>query len=54
MFVSREELRDTILHEELHHRWWNRNIVNHHPVGSEKEELLYKTLRGYKKMRGWK
>lgn len=54
MFVSREELRDTILHEELHHRWWNRNIVNHHPVGSEKEELFYKTLRGYKKMRGWK
>lgn len=21
-FVSRNELRDTIIHEELHHRWW--------------------------------
>nr|WP_308295033.1 RHS repeat-associated core domain-containing protein [Streptomyces sp. NK08204] len=31
-FVSRHELRDTIVHEELHHRWWSRGIFeDHHP-----------------------
>lgn len=54
MFVSRAELRDTILHEELHHRWWRRGIIDHHPIGSDKEALFYKTLQAYKKMRGWK
>ena len=39
MFVSRNELRDTIIHEELHHRWWRRGIIDHHPVGTEKEKL---------------
>jgi len=53
MFVSRNELRDTIIHEELHHRWWKRGIYDHHPIGTNKEELFYGTIRRYKEMRGW-
>ena len=53
MFSSRNDLRDTIIHEELHHRWWKRGIVDHHPMGSEKEALFYETIRRYKEMRGW-
>ena len=53
MFSSRAELRDTIIHEELHHRWWKRGIIDHHPMNSAKEELFYKTIAEYKKMRGW-
>lgn len=53
MFVSRNELRDTIIHEELHHRWWKRGIINHHPIGTDKERLFYETIKRYKEMRGW-
>lgn len=53
MFISRNDLRDTIIHEELHHRWWKRGIVAHHPAGTEKERIFYETIKRYKKMRGW-
>lgn len=54
MFVSRKALRDTIIHEELHHRWWKRKIYNHHPPGgTKKEEIFYKIIKRYKEMRGW-
>ncbi len=53
MFVSRNELRDTIIHEELHHRWWKRGIIDHHPMGTDKEKAFYEIIRRYKKMRGW-
>ena len=53
MFISRNELRDTIIHEELHHRWWKRGIVNHHPIGTKKEQVFYEIIKRYKKMRGW-
>ena len=53
MFVSRNELRDTIIHEELHHRWWKKGVHDHHPVGTDKEKLFYETIRRYKEMRGW-
>ena len=53
MFVSRDELRDTIIHEELHHRWWKQGIYGHHPVGTDKEAVFYEIIRRYKEMRGW-
>ena len=54
MFSSREDLRDTIIHEELHHRWWKKGIFNHHPRNSYKEKKFYKTIAKYMRMRGWK
>jgi RHS repeat-associated protein len=54
MFSSRADLRDTIVHEELHHRWWKRGIGDHHPRFSEKERRFYKVIERYKRMRGWK
>ena len=54
MFSSRNELRDTIIHEELHHRWWKRGLRNHHPPSSTREWKFYETIDRYKKMRGWK
>ena len=53
MFLSRADLRDTIIHEELHHRWWKRGIIDHHPMDSTKEAIFYKTISAYKQMRGW-
>ena len=53
MFASRNDLRDTIVHEELHHRWWKRGIYDHHPMGTDKERLFYETIKRYKEMRGW-
>ncbi len=53
MFSSRVDLRDTIIHEELHHRWWQRGIIDHHPMNSTKEAIFYKTINAYKQMRGW-
>ncbi|NHZ93855.1 hypothetical protein F2P45_33380 [Massilia sp. CCM 8733] len=52
-FSSRDSLRDVIVHEELHHRWWERGIYDHHPVGSVKETRFYDTIDRYKRMRGW-
>ena len=54
MFSSRNDLRNTIVHEELHHRWWKRGLKDHHPLGSAKEKRFYKTVDRYMKMRGWK
>jgi hypothetical protein len=52
-FSSRAELRNTIVHEELHHRWWARGIYDHHPVGSALETKFYNTIERYERMRGW-
>uniref|UniRef100_UPI0005EB46E5 RHS repeat-associated core domain-containing protein n=1 Tax=Escherichia coli TaxID=562 RepID=UPI0005EB46E5 len=52
-FSSRAELRDVIIHEELHHRWWKRGLNDHHPKGTEMEQKFYETIRRYKRMRGW-
>lgn len=52
-FFSREVLRDVIVHEELHHRWWARGINNHHPRGSANEAKFYGTIERYKRLRGW-
>lgn len=52
-FSSRESLRNVIVHEELHHRWWARGILDHHPAGSVKEFRFYETIRRYERMRGW-
>ena len=51
MFSSRVDLRDTIIHEELHHRWWERGMYDHHPIGND--EQFYKVIERYKRMRGW-
>jgi len=53
MFSSRAALRDTIVHEELHHRWWSRGVYNHHPAGSALETKFYNTIERYNRMRGW-
>jgi hypothetical protein len=53
MFSSRADLRDTVIHEELHHRWWDRGIYEHHPEFSAKEAQFYDTVERYKRMRGW-
>jgi RHS repeat-associated protein len=50
-FSSRAELRDVIVHEELHHRWWSRGLLDHHPAGSESEKLFYETINRYKRFR---
>ena len=54
-FVNRAELRNTLVHEELHHRWWARGIYeSHHPRdGSGLSERFYDTVRRYQNMRGW-
>ncbi len=53
-FSSRQLLRDVIVHEELHHRWWKRGIQDHHPMGSVKETQFYRTIDRYMRLRGWK
>ncbi|HEX9063313.1 MAG TPA: hypothetical protein VF941_24335, partial [Clostridia bacterium] len=53
MFKSRNSLRDTIVHEEQHHRWWERGIYNHHPKGSELEAKFYEIIDRYFRLRGW-
>jgi len=53
VFNSRSALRNTIVHEELHHRWWSRGVYGHHPAGSAMETKFYKTIERYERMRGW-
>jgi hypothetical protein len=53
-FSSRNTLRDVIIHEELHHRWWQRGIFDHHPAGSLNEIRFYKIIDRYMRMRGWR
>ncbi|MEW1659732.1 hypothetical protein [Streptomyces sp. NPDC093707] len=53
-FESRGQLRDSLVHEELHHRWWNRGLMNHHPgYGEGTSDRFYATITRYFKMRGW-
>ncbi|MEV8554723.1 RHS repeat-associated core domain-containing protein [Streptomyces glaucescens] len=55
-FVSRAELRDSLVHEELHHRWFSRGIPagTHHPRdGSGLSSRFYGTVARYKSIRGW-
>jgi hypothetical protein len=52
-FSSRNTLRNTIVHEELHHRWWKKGIYDHHPAGSALEKKFYDTIDRYFRMRGW-
>jgi len=48
-FRTKSELIDTIIHEELHHRWWARGIIRHHPPGSEKEAAFYEEIESIKR-----
>jgi len=61
---SRDALRDTIVHEELHNRWrYDDGITdNHHFPGGDVDYSLdlkyrdmrfYATVERYKSMRGW-
>ncbi|MEU3202283.1 hypothetical protein ABZ702_00040 [Streptomyces cyaneofuscatus] len=54
-FASRSELRTSLIHEELHHRWWSRGeFQSHHPRdGSGTSEKFYSTVDRYLRMRGW-
>jgi hypothetical protein len=53
-FSTRADLRDSILHEELHHRWWERGIQSPHHSGDYVEnEQFYNVIERYKRMRGW-
>jgi hypothetical protein len=55
MFCSRQELRNTIIHEELHHRWWERGIPSpHHASEYVPNERFYEVIRRYERMRGWR
>ncbi|MFK0237753.1 ricin-type beta-trefoil lectin domain protein [Streptomyces vinaceus] len=55
-FKDRAELRNTIVHEELHQRWWDRGIYeSHHPRdGSGLSQRFYGTVERYESMRGWR
>ncbi|MGW4049555.1 polymorphic toxin-type HINT domain-containing protein [Streptomyces sp. NPDC004779] len=53
-FASRALLRTTIVHEELHHRWFARGLTNHHPRdGSGTSERFYGIVDRYMSIRGW-
>ncbi|MEI6528082.1 MAG: RHS repeat-associated core domain-containing protein [bacterium] len=50
-FKSLGALRETLLHEELHHRFWKRGIPSpHHPI---MEEYMRKVLIRYYLKKGW-
>ena len=53
-FFSREELGRTIIHEELHHRWWERGIPSYHhsPDTYIPNEKFYDVINRYFRMRG--
>ncbi|MFI9271692.1 LamG-like jellyroll fold domain-containing protein [Kitasatospora sp. NPDC052896] len=61
-FVSRYELRNTVIHEELHHRWFerpNQFTRPHHPrpnngVEHPQSVKFYYTIDRYFALRGWK
>ncbi|MEV0533412.1 RHS repeat-associated core domain-containing protein [Kitasatospora sp. NPDC050463] len=53
-FSSRNDLRNTIVHEELHHRWYDRGMAGHHPRnGSGTSQRFYDTVDRYMRMREW-
>ncbi|MFF4349981.1 DUF6531 domain-containing protein [Streptomyces sp. NPDC001530] len=54
-FKSRDSLRQSLVHEELHHRWWGRGLTDHHPRdGSGTSDKFYDTVERYMRMRGWR
>ena len=61
-FESRSALRDVVVHEELHHRWFGRGLRSqHHNYRAPSGEIVevatdakfYATIERYKRMRGW-
>lgn len=58
VFHSRHSLRNTIIHEELHHRWWARGIPTeaHHAARGVyvANERFYRVIERYERMRGWR
>jgi hypothetical protein len=50
-FGSQRLLIETLLHEELHHRWWRRGVYDRHanPVLDAQFEA---TIQRYLRMRG--
>jgi RHS repeat-associated protein len=47
-FKSQRQLVETLVHEELHHRWWARGVYGHHagPVSEAKfEQIVQRFLR---------
>ncbi|WP_157770516.1 hypothetical protein [Corallococcus macrosporus] len=50
-FKSQRELIDTLVHEELHHRWFVRGVYGHHknPVLDQK---FPNVVNSYMRMRG--
>ncbi len=50
-FGSQGQLTETLVHEELHHRWWSRGIYDHHanPVLDTRFESI---VQRYMRMRG--
>lgn len=55
-FSSRIDLINTIVHEELHHRWWRRGIpgyLHHSPDKYVPNERFYNVIDRYMKMKGY-
>lgn len=55
-FSSRNDLINTIVHEELHHRWWSRGISGHPHHSPDKyvpNERFYNVIERYMKMKGF-
>ncbi|MEV0280367.1 hypothetical protein AB0I22_28790 [Streptomyces sp. NPDC050610] len=53
-FASRALLRTTVVHEELHHRWFARGLTNRHPRdGSGTSGRFYGIVDRYMSVRGW-
>jgi hypothetical protein len=52
-FQSMKALYDTIIHEELHHRWWARGISDHHEDSPKKDQLFEYTIYRYLNRRGF-
>jgi hypothetical protein len=53
-FGSRYDLRDVIIHEELHHRWWAKGRFNHHATEYVPDEHFYNVIERYKRMRDYR
>lgn len=54
-FSSTNDLRNSIVHEELHHRWFARGVLgDHHPRDfSGTSDEFYGIVGRYMRMRGW-
>jgi hypothetical protein len=50
-FNSDRQLVETIVHEELHHRWWARGLTDHHSL--ELDQRFEATVARYMRMRGF-